>query len=322
MQFLKLFREMSYPSVLLLAAAVGVGLSVSSHEVRSIAGQLIPPFLMLVLFSIFIRISLTRLREAIQDRQYLLTAVSLNFVSTPFVAFLLGWLFLRDYPALWIGLMLALITPCTDWYLIFTDLAGGDVHRNLVLLPWNLILQLILLPFYLLLFAQKLVPVELSTLAKAFTLYVVIPMIGAQLLCLYFPKVAVSKGISLLGFAALGLTVMAMFASHGEIILKNPTLFLRVAPPMLSFYIVSISLSRIVSRLLHFPRERFIALACTTTARNSPLALPLAVVLFPDHPIIALSQLIEPVLEIPTLILFSSFVNVRAQKKKDSVSIC
>ncbi|MBM4308099.1 MAG: arsenic resistance protein [Deltaproteobacteria bacterium] len=313
---LRLIRDMSCPAVLLLAAAVGLALSVWSNGARSIAGQLITPFLMLVLFSIFTRVSLTRLREAVRDRQYLLTAMGLNFVSTPFVAFFLGWLFLRDYPSLWVGLMLALVTPCTDWYLIFTDLAGGDLHRNLALLPWNLILQLVLLPVYLFLLTQKLVPVELSTLARAFALYVVIPLTGAQLLRWYRPQVAASERFSRLGFAALGLTVMAMFTSHGEIFLKNPTLFLRMAPPMLSFYIISISLSRIVSRLLHFPRERFIALACTTTARNSPLALPLAVVLFPDHPIIALSQLIEPVLEIPSLILFSSLVRVRVQKTK------
>jgi len=165
-----------------------------------------------------------------------------------------------------------------------------------------------------LLFTQKLVPVELSTLAKAFALYVVIPLTVAQLLRWDRPQVAASERLSRLGFAGLALTVTAMFTSHGDIFLEDPTLFLRMAPPLLSFYIISISLSRIVSRLLRFSREGFIALACTTTARNSPLALPLAVVLFPDHPIVALSQLIEPVLEIPSLILFSFLVKLRAQR--------
>lgn len=315
MQLPRLIRDMSDPAVLLVAAAIGVDLSMWLRGAEGVTGQLITPFLMLVLFSIFARVSLTRLREAVRDWQYLLTAVGLNFVSTPFVAFFLGWLFLRDYPVLWVGLLLALVTPCTDWYLIFTDLAGGDLHRNLALLPWNLILQLILLPVYLLLFTQKLVPVELSTLAKAFALYVVIPLSGVQLLRWCRPQVAVSERLSRLGFAALALTVAAMFTSHGDIFLEDPTLFLRIAPPMLSFYIISISLSRIVSRLLRFSRERFIALACTTTARNSPLALPLAVLLFPAHPIVALSQLIEPVIEIPSLILFSAMTRLRPRRK-------
>jgi ACR3 family arsenite efflux pump ArsB len=306
---------MSDPAVLLVAAAVGVGLSVWLRGAGGVTGQLITPFLMLVLFSIFARVSLTRLREAVRDWQYLLTAVGLNFVSTPLVAFFLGWFFLRDYPALQVGLMLALVTPCTDWYLIFTDLAGGDLHRNLALLPWNLILQLVLLPVYLLLLTQKLVPVELSTLVRAFALYVAIPLTVAQLLRWYRPKVAASERLSRLGFAGLALTVTAMFTSHGDIFLEDPTLFLRMAPPLLSFYIISISLSRIVSRLLRFSREGFIALACTTTARNSPLALTLAVLLFPAHPIVALSQLIEPVIEIPSLILFSAMARLRPRRK-------
>ncbi|MDI6810050.1 MAG: bile acid:sodium symporter [Candidatus Eisenbacteria bacterium] len=177
------------------------------------------------------------------------------------------------------------------------------------------ILQLILLPVYLLLFTQKLVPVELSTLAKAFALYVVIPLTVAQLLRWCRPQLAASERLSRLGFAALALAVTAMFTSHGEIFLGNPTLFLRMAPPMLSFYLISLSLSWIVSRLLRFPRERFVALACTTTARNSPLALPLAVLLFPAHPIVALSQLIEPVIEIPSLILSSAMARLRPRRK-------
>jgi ACR3 family arsenite efflux pump ArsB len=312
-QLSRLIRDLFDPAVLLWSAAVGVGLSVWLPEARGIAGQLITPFLMIVLFSLFARVSLTRLREAARDWQYLLTAVGLNFVSTPLIAFFLGWLFLRDYPVLWVGLILALATPCTDWYLIFTDMAGGDLHRNLALLPWNLILQLVLLPVYLLLLTQKLVPVELGTLAKAFALFVVIPLTGAQLLRWCRPQTAASRRLSQLGFAALALTVMAMFTGNGETFLGNPKLFLRMAPPMLSFYVISLSLSWIVSRLLRFPRKRFIALACTTTARNSPLMLPLAVVLFPDHPIVALSQLMEPVLEIPILILFSALVKLRGR---------
>lgn len=302
-------RDLFEPLVLLAAAAAGLLLSVRLHGA---AGQFIAPFLILVLFSLFARVSLARLSRAARDWRYLVAALGLNFVSTPLIALLLGWLFLRDYPALWVGLVLALITPCTDWYLIFTNLAGGDIHRNLALLPWNLMLQLILLPVYLLLLTQKLVPLEFSTVVRALALYVAIPLIAAQLLRWRRPQAASSGWLARLGFAALALAVAAMFASHGAIFLSAPTLFLRMAPPMLCFYLISIALSWAVSRRLRFPRERFIALACTTTARNSPLALPLAVILFPDHPVIALSQLIEPALEIPSLILFSALVRRRA----------
>lgn len=315
-------RDLAEPIALLGAAGIGVMLSVGLHGARNVAGEIITPLLMVVLFTLFARVSLGRLRDAARDWRYLLTAVGLNFVSTPLIAFFLGWAFLRDEPALWVGLVLALITPCTDWYLIFTDLAGGDVHRNLALLPWNLILQLALLPVYLVVFTQTLVPMELSTLLRAFAVYVAIPLVAAQLVRRYRPRAAASAWLARLGFVALALTVMAMFTSHGEIALERPALFLRMAPPMLSFYLISLSLSWLVSRRLRYPREKFVALACTTTARNSPLALPLAVVLFPAHPVIALSQLIEPILEIPILIVFSALFRGRKESVMKPISSC
>ena len=71
MQLPRLIRDMSDPAVLLVAAAVGVGLSIWLRGAGGVTEHLITPFLMLVLFSIFARVSLTRLREAVRDWQYL-----------------------------------------------------------------------------------------------------------------------------------------------------------------------------------------------------------------------------------------------------------
>jgi ACR3 family arsenite efflux pump ArsB len=89
--------------------------------------------------------------------------------------------------------------------------------------------------------------------------------------------------------------------------------FLRMAPPMISFYLLSFGIAWGMARWLRFPREQFVALACTTTARKSPLTLSLAVLFFPAQAVIALSQLIEPVLEIPSLIIFAALLRRRAQ---------
>jgi hypothetical protein len=82
---------------------------------------------------------------------------------------------------------------------------------------------------------------------------------------------------------------------------------------MLTFDGLSFAIAWVVAGWLRFPREQFVALACTTTARKSPLALSLAVVFFPAQPVIALSQLIEPVLEIPSLIIFAALLRRRTQ---------
>jgi ACR3 family arsenite transporter len=314
----RVMDDLREPALLLGAAALGVMISLACPRAKPGAERLIVPLLVLVLCSLFASVSLARLRDAAWGWRYLRTALGLNFISTPLLAFGLGWLFLRDSPALWVGLVLALSTPCTDWYLIFTQLAGGDVPRNVALLPWNLLLQLVLLPLYLWGLTSTLVPVQLEVVAHAFAVYVAMPLAAGQLLRWRYPVLVTSPWLPRLGLTALALTVAAMFVSHGDLVVAQPTVFLRMAPPLLTFYLLSFGIAWGMARWLRLPREQFVALACTTTARNSPLALPLAVVLFPDQPVIALSQLIEPVLEIPSLIIFAALLTHRARSVKAS----
>ncbi len=300
-----LWRDLKEPAVLLGAAGVGTFLSTQWPETARLSERAISPLLVLVLFTLFARVSLERLREAVRDRKYVLSVLGMNFVSAPVLAFLLGRLFLPDVPELRVGLFLALLTPCTDWYLIFTHLVGGDVARNLAVLPWNLVLQLALLPVYLWLFTSAWLPMEWGEAGRALLLFVGLPLLLAQL---FRRRWGERPELVPMGFLALALVVLAMFASQGGIVLAHPMLFLRLAPPLLLFYGLSLGIAWILARRLRYPRERFLALACTAMARNSPLVLPLALVLFPEHPIVALSQVVEPILEIPSLILFSALV--------------
>jgi len=306
-----LWEDVREPAILLGAAVVGAFLSVSWPEAIPVAKWVIVPLLVVVLFALFARVPLERLREAVQDRRYVLAALGLNFGSTPILAFLLGNVFLSDVPELRIGLFLALLTPCTDWYLIFTHGVRGDVARNLVVLPWNALLQVVLLPVYLWLFTSAWLPVDIGEIGRSVLLFVGLPAVAAQLVRRHWGE---RPAWDRMGLAALGLVIVAMFASHGHLVREHSMLFLRLAPPLLLFYALALALSWGVARLLRFPRERFLALACTTMARNSPLMLPLAVALFPGHPIIALSQVIEPMVELPSLILFSAIVRWRAAR--------
>lgn len=61
---------------------------------------------------------------------------------------MVGWLVLRQYPDFWVGAILYTLTPCIGWYLIFTDIAKGNVAWGIALLPWNVTLQVLLLPAY------------------------------------------------------------------------------------------------------------------------------------------------------------------------------
>lgn len=296
------------PALLLSAVAVGLGVARLVPGASALAGPAIPPALVLLLLAVFSRVPLDRLRVAFTQRRYFGVALAVNFLLTPLVAYGLGWLFLRDAPALWLGLVLVLVTPCTDWYLVFTALARGDVPLNLALLPWNLLLQLALLPVYLYVFTRALIPLEAGLLLRSVLLYVVVPLALAQLLRRLFRPAALERRMVAVQYAALTVLIVALFAHQGEVLFERPLVLLRLVPPVVLFFVLLALVAVMVGRWAGFAAPTRAALACTACARNSPLTLSLALVLFPGYPLVALSQVVEPLLELPLLVLLSAWL--------------
>ncbi len=261
------------PALLLTAVAAGLAVARALPQAAAVAERILTPALMLLLTAVFYRVPLQRLRVAFGHRRYFLTALGLNFVLTPLLAYGLGWLFLRDERALWLGLVLVLVTPCTDWYLVFTSLARGDVALNLALLPWNLLLQLALLPVYLFLFTQALIPLELGVVARSFLLYVVIPFALAQAA----RRLSRSFGIGptaersavVAQYGALTLLIVAVFAQQGGVLFSQPRVLLRLLPPLGLFFFLMAMTAMAAGRAANFSAPTRAALACTAVARNS-----------------------------------------------------
>ncbi|MBI2956632.1 MAG: arsenic resistance protein [Acidobacteria bacterium] len=293
------------PALLLSAVALGLGLARAAPGAAAVSERVLTPALMLLLGAIFYRVPLRRLRVALGHRRYFAAALALNFVLMPLVAYALGWLFLRSEPALWLGLILVLVTPCTDWYLVFTALARGDVPLNLALLPWNLLLQLALLPLYLYLFTRALVPLDFSLLTQSFLLFVLIPFAAAQLLRRFLSGAAPEQASVILQYAALTVLIVALFAQQGRVLFDRPQVVLKLLPPVALFFLLASFAALAVGRVAAFSAPSRAALACTACARNSPLTLSLALLLFPAYPLVALTQVIEPLLELPFLILLA-----------------
>jgi|GEM_PF-2795333 len=90
---------------------------------------------MAMLFFVFLAVDVSQLRRAFSDLRFTITTVAVNFVWTPILAYALSQLFFADSPDLWLGLFMILLTPCTDWHLVFTAQAGGDVARGRSILP-------------------------------------------------------------------------------------------------------------------------------------------------------------------------------------------
>ena len=110
--------------------------------------MLLWPTLILLLYTTFLQVPLLHLRDAIRDGRFVITVLVGNFIVLPVVAWLLVQWLPAD-PALRLGVLLVLLVPCTDWFITFSQLGHGNVPRAIAVTPINLLLQLLLLPFYL-----------------------------------------------------------------------------------------------------------------------------------------------------------------------------
>ncbi|MXV60502.1 arsenic resistance protein [Natronorubrum sp. JWXQ-INN-674] len=298
-----------YQTVFVLVAIIG-GLALGQLSgVPAIADSLILPFLMVMLFGAFAGMPLSKLRSAFGNRRVIGSSLLVNFVWSPLLAVVLGAAFLRDHPALWVGLIMLLVTPCTDWYLIFTDIADGDVPLATAILPYNLVLQLLLLPVYLYAFAGELVELPLELLIESVVLVLIVPLVlagsvrkglvrwrGDQ----WFRRTFASK-LAPVQIVFLSLAIGAMFASQGQIIVDNPGLLALLAVPVILFYAINLGVGFGIGRILSFSYAEMVCFNNTILSRNSPTALAIAVVAFPHEPLIPLALVIGPLLELPLL---------------------
>lgn len=296
-------------SVIILAA-VFVGLALGGiRGVAEPAGRLILPLLMLMLTGAFLHIPLRRFGDVFHHRRTAFISLGVNFIWTPLLAWLLGWLFLRDVPALWIGLIMLLVTPCTDWYLVFTGIARGNLALSTALLPVNLILQLLLLPIYLLLLAGTVIALDAWRIVESVALVLLLPLGAAIALRAVVVRLRgeiwlVSQALPVIQTGQilfLGLAIVAMFAAQGSVLVQTPQAFIRLLVPLLLFYGVNMALALAIGRAMRMAYADVASLCCTTLARNSPTALGIALATFPDQPLIALTLVIGPLIELPAL---------------------
>ena len=109
--------EKLQPLFILLSATMGLLLS-PVESLTEVAQSAIAPLLIAVIYATFLPIPLQQFGRAFRNRSVTLTSLTVNFIWTPFLAWGLGTLLLADAPDLRLGLLMLLVTPCTDWYLV------------------------------------------------------------------------------------------------------------------------------------------------------------------------------------------------------------
>ncbi|TVR76248.1 MAG: arsenic resistance protein [Chitinophagaceae bacterium] len=315
---------------LIILASVIFGLLLGQIDLLGVfAASFIVPFLIIMLFGIFLNIPMADLFKSFRNTNFFSANILINFIWTPLFAYFLGYFLLQNDLSIWIGFVMLMVTPCTDWYLIFTGIARGNLPLSTSVLPLNLVLQVFLLPVYLLLFFGQTGSVDSRVLIESIAYILLIPFIMAQLIKFVsriisksdFIKKRVSPFFEKSQVIFLGLAIMAIFASQGSYLTDNLRVVLILIIPLLLFFIVNFFLGRLLSKLLKFNYADSVSLNLTTLARNSPIALAIAVTAFPNDPLIALALVIGPLIELPVLALVSQVLLKmrREQIKKEKL---
>lgn len=310
--------DKAQPFLILLSVGMGVVLAQISW-ITELAPSVIVPLLALMLYATFLPLPLRNFGQTLRKPKVVLASLATNFIWTPIFAWILGAVFLRDAPDVWVGLIMLMVTPCTDWYIVFTGVADGDVMLATALLPINLILQVLLLPMYLLVFAGTLVEINPNQLLESVFLVLLIPLLAAVIsrnLLLWKKGQSwiekMSSKIALIQILSLNLAVISIFASEGNALVQNPNLLLKIFVPVCLFFVVNFIAAYRVGRYLKFSYEEFACFSCTTLARNSPLSLAIAASAFPHQPLIALTLVIGPLIELPIMVFISqSLLRIR-----------
>lgn len=304
--------EKLYTLIIFLAVIIGISIG-QVEQIQANAESFIAPLLVAMLYITFLQIPFEGVKKAFSNIKFTYTSVIINFVWTPILAWLLALLFLGETPAIYIGFIMLMVTPCTDWYLIFTGIAKGNISLSTAILPLNLVLQVIFLPIYLLIFGGTTGVIEFSFFVESILIALFLPLFLAFLTKLFLRNKGRFRdnllgNLSVLPIIFLSFAIVAMFASQGQLLLNNLDLLWKITFPILLFFIINFIVGQKVGQLMKFSYKDRVSLSLTTLARNSPIALAIAMTAFPDQPLIALTLVIGPLLELPILIIITQLL--------------
>jgi ACR3 family arsenite efflux pump ArsB len=266
-----------------------------------------------VILAVMLPVEITDVGKAFKKVKPTAIVLFVNFLFIPAFSWTIGWLLLRNYPDFWIGAILYTLTPCIGWYLIFTDIAKGDVPWGIALLPWNITLQVVLMPFYLYILVGRIIPVDILTLARSVGLFLVAPFLLGYIVQKAMIK---AKGRDyffgpfkgLLGEVklwALVVVIISMFVSQRLLDMSDVQKVGLLIAFLIAFFLVLFLLAIIIGKSFKLGYEDTVTMAFTTTARNSEAVIGVAVAAFPGHPLVYLAIILGPVVELPMLLLIA-----------------
>ncbi|MFJ2503518.1 arsenic resistance protein [Microbacterium sp. NPDC087592] len=294
---------------MVIGAVVGLWAPAVAHPLE----LAITPVLGMLLYVTFLGVPFSAIGRAFRDIRFLAMLLVVNFVIVPVIVFGLSRFVAHDQ-ALLVGVLLVLLTPCVDYVIVFTGLAGGAKERLLAAAPILMLGQMLLLPLYLWLFVgpEFIDAVDLAPFLDAFLLLIVLPLAAAGLTQYAAARTragrALSDTVQSTMVPLMMLTLAVVVASQIAGVGRQLPALLATIPLYAAFAVIMIPVGLVAGRAARLDVARTRAVVFSGATRNSLVVLPLALALPATFALAPLAVVTQTLVELIAMVVFVRLV--------------